>query len=77
VARVLSIPRVHQSAEGGYVGRHLFFPEVYTGAMDWFRFLNVEESDALVNMVIRSRIGEIIRQLHQSIQSFCCWDVDD
>lgn len=65
------------SAEGGHVGRRLFFPEVYTGAKDWFRFLNVDEADALINIVIRNRNGDIIRQLHNSVRPFCCWDVDD
>jgi hypothetical protein len=65
------------SAEGGHVGRRLFFPEVYTGAHDWFRFLNVGEADALVNIVVRNRGGQVIRQLHNSIRRFCCWDIDD
>ena len=65
------------SAEGGHVGRRLFFPEVYTGARDWFRLLNVDEADAMINIVIRNRHGQIIRQLHNNIKPFCCWDVDD
>ena len=65
------------SAEGGHVGRHLFFPEVHTGSHDWFRFLNVDEADAMVNIVIRDRHANILRQLHNTIKPFCCWDVDD
>ena len=65
------------SAEGGHVGRHLFFPEVHTGSHDWFRFLNVDEADAMVNIVIRDRHANVLRQLHNTIKPFCCWDVDD
>lgn len=65
------------SAEGGHVGRHLFFPEIHTGSHDWFRFLNVDEADAMVNIVIRDRHANILRQLHNTIKPFCCWDVDE
>lgn len=65
------------STEGGRVGRRLFFPEVYSGAFDWFRFLNVEEADALVNIVLRDRNGKVLKQLHNSIKPLCCWDVSD
>ena len=65
------------STEGGHVGRRLFFPEVYSGAFDWFRFLNVEEADALVNIVLRNRNGKVLKQLHNSIKPLCCWDVSD
>ncbi len=65
------------SAEGGHVGIRLFFPEVASGARDWFRFLNIGEADAFVNIIVRNRHGDIHRQLHRQIKPFCCADVDE
>jgi len=65
------------SVEGGHVGRRLFFPEVYTGAHDWFRLLNVGEANAMINIVVRDRNGRVIKQLHNNIRPFCCWDIDE
>ncbi len=59
------------------VGQCLFFPELVSGAWDWFRFLNVGETDALINMIIRTRNGDVIRQHQHTIPSLCCWDVDE
>ena len=55
----------------------LFFPEVASGARDWFRFLNVGEADALVNIIVRNRKGEVRRQIHRRIKPRCCADVDE
>ncbi|MCG9127959.1 hypothetical protein JT359_10210 [Candidatus Poribacteria bacterium] len=57
------------------VGQRLFFPELVAGALDWFRFFNVGEADAFVNIIIRNRQGDIIHQQHRQIKPFCCWDV--
>lgn len=57
------------------VGERLFFPELVAGALDWFRFFNVGEADAFVNIIIRNRQGDIIRQQHHEIKPLCCWDV--
>ena len=57
------------------VGQRLFFPELVSGARDWFRFLNVGEADALVNLVIRNRNGDVIRQHHRQIPPLCTWDL--
>ncbi len=65
------------SEEGGHVGLRLFFPEVASGARDWFRFLNVGEADALVNIVVRNRKGDVRRQVHRRIKPRCCADVDE
>ena len=46
------------------VGERLFFPELVAGALDWFRFFNVGEADAFVNIIIRNRQGDIVRQRH-------------
>ncbi len=65
------------SREGGHIGLRLFFPEVAAGARDWFRFLNVGEADAFVNIIIRNRNGDIQRQLHRQIKPLCCTDIDE
>ena len=65
------------SEEGGHVGLRLFFPEIASGAKDWFRFLNVGEADALVNIIVRNKKGDIRRQIHRRIRPFCCADVDE
>jgi hypothetical protein len=65
------------SEESGHVGIRLFFPEVASGAKDWFRFLNVGENDALVNIIIRDKKGDVRRQIHRRIKPFCCADVDE
>ena len=65
------------SEEGGHVGIRLFFPEVASGAKDWFRFLNVGEVDALVNIVVRNKKGDVRRSLHRRIKPNCCADVDE
>ena len=65
------------SAEGGHVGIRLFFPEVAAGARDWFRFLNVGEADAFVNIIVRNKNGDIRRQVHRQIKPLCCVDLDE
>ena len=65
------------SEEGGHVGIRLFFPEIASGARDWFRFLNVGEVDALVNIVVRNKKGDVRRSLHRRIKPNCCADVDE
>lgn len=65
------------SEEGGHVGIRLFFPEIASGAKDWFRFLNVGETNALVNIIVRDKRGNIRRQLHRNIKPNCCADVDE
>ena len=53
------------------VSQRLFFPELVSGAWDWFRFLNVGEADALISLVIRNRNSDVIRQHHHQIPSLC------
>lgn len=50
--------------ENRTVGRRLFFPELYQGGVDWFRFLNVGESPCNVSLIARTREGEIAKQLN-------------
>lgn len=65
------------SEEGGHVGLRLFFPEVASGARDWFRFLNVGEDDAFVTIIVRNKQGRIQRQIHREIKPRCCADIDE
>ncbi len=65
------------SVEGGQIGIRLFFPEIAGGAWDWFRFLNVGEADAFVNVIVRNREGHIRRQVHRQIKPLCCVDMDE
>ncbi len=65
------------SMEGGHIGIRLFFPEVAAGARDWFRFLNVGEADALVNIIVRNKNGDIRGQIHRQIKPLCCLDIDE
>ena len=65
------------SVEGGFVGRRLFFPEIYAGAYDWFRILNISEADALISLVVRNRKGEVTNQRRGTVKPFHCWDFDD
>ena len=65
------------SVEGGQIGIRLFFPEIAGGAWDWFRFLNVGEADAFVNVIVRNREGHIRQQVHRQIKPLCCVDMDE
>lgn len=53
------------------------FPELVSGARDWFRFLNVGEADAMLDLLSRNRNGDVIRHHHYRIPLLCCWDVDE
>lgn len=59
------------------IGTRLFFPEVASGAHDWFRFLNIGEYDAMINMVMRNVKGHTIWQHQHTIKPKTCWDVDE
>ncbi len=37
--------------------------------------MNVGEADALVNIIVRNRRGDIVRQRHHAIKPLCCWDI--
>ena len=63
--------------EYGTVGQRLFFPELVSGAHDWFRVLNVGEADAHVNITVRNRNGDVLRQRHHVIEPLCCWDLNE
>lgn len=43
-------------------GRRLFFPELFTGGLDHFRFLNVGQAECRVSIIARDREGVVKRQ---------------
>lgn len=45
------------------IGRRIFFPEIYSGGLDWFRFLNVSDGPNNINLVARDRNGKVTNQL--------------
>ena len=64
--------------ELGSVGTRLFFPEIYSEAYDFFRFLNVGEVDALINVVARDRnTGQVRTQLSGQAKPKGYWTVPD
>jgi len=74
--QVLSFPGA--ALELGSVGKRLFFPEVYSGAYDWFRFLNVGEADAIITFVARDRnTAQIRHQFSGRARPMGFWTVPD
>ena len=58
--QILNFPGA--SLEMRTAGRRLFFPEIYTGGLDWFRFLNVGEARCRINIIVRDREGRVRNQ---------------
>ena len=55
-----------------------FFPEVYSGAHDFFRFFNVGEADALITVVARDRnSAQVVNQIQGRAVSKGFWTVPD
>lgn len=74
--QVLNFPGA--SLEMRTAGRRLFFPEVFTGGLDWFRFLNVGDSPCWVNIIARDREGNVRNQRGSpSIPPMGYWIVTD
>jgi hypothetical protein len=44
-------------------GRRLFFPEIYSGGIDWFRFLNISDTPCNISLIARDSSGKIANQL--------------
>ena len=66
------------SSHLGSVGTRLFFPEVYSGAHDFFRFFNVGEADALITVVARDRnSAQVVNQIQGRAVSKGFWTVPD
>ena len=60
--QVLNFPGA--SLQGRTVGRRLFFPEIFTGGLDWFRFLNVGKNNCRISIIVRNREGKVGNQLN-------------
>ena len=73
--QVLSFPGA--APELGTVGKRLYFPEVYSGAYDWFRFFNVSEEPAVVTFIVRNRDGKVLNQFQHRIKPMGFWTVPD
>jgi hypothetical protein len=58
--QILNFPGA--SLEMRTAGRRLFFPEIYAGGLDWFRFMNVGEAPCRVSVIARDREGNVRRQ---------------
>jgi len=58
--QVLNFPGA--SIEMRTAGRRLFFPEIYTGGLDWFRFMNIGAAECRVTVVVRDRNGAVKNQ---------------
>ncbi|HIB92566.1 TPA: hypothetical protein EYO57_36225 [Candidatus Poribacteria bacterium] len=62
----------------GSVGTRLFFPEIYSGAHDFFRFFNTGEADALISVVARDRnSARVIHQIQGRSTPQGFWTVPD
>ena len=66
------------SSQLGSVGTRLFFPEVYSGAHDFFRFFNTGEADALIAMIARDRnSAQVVHQVEGCANPKGFWTVPD
>jgi len=73
--QVLSFPGA--ARELGSVGTRLFFPEIYSGAYDWLRFLNVGEASAIINVAVRNRKGQILKKFSGRARRLGFWTIGD
>ncbi len=75
-SQVLSFPGA--AVELGSVGTRLFYPELYSGAYDWLRFLNVGNADALITVVARDRnTARVLKQISGRARPNGFWTVSD
>ena len=66
------------SPEGMTVGRRLFFPEIYTGGLDWFQILNTSDQPANINVIVRDKSGKILTQFGiQGLKPLAWWNFTD
>jgi len=73
---VLSFPGA--SPEGMTVGRRLFFPEIFSGGVDWFQIFNVGDQPSNINVIVRYRSGHIQRQFgKQNLPPLTWWNFTD
>jgi hypothetical protein len=60
------------------VGKRLFFPELVSGAYDWFRFLNVGDADAHISFIVRSITdARVIVQRSKVVPPNQWWELAD
>lgn len=66
------------SRRGRTAGRRMFFPEIYSGGLDWFRFLNISEDTCNIGLIARDRNGKVAKQLNSPpIPTMGWWIVTD
>ena len=66
------------SIEMRTAGRRLFFPEIYAGGDDNFRFMNIGEAECRVSIIIRDREGNIKNQVNSpGIPPYGFWIITD
>ncbi len=65
------------SVEGGTIGGRLFFPELYSGGHDWLRIINIGDTTALINVIVRDNNGRVIRQLSGQARPLGFWIISD
>jgi hypothetical protein len=74
--QVLDFPGA--SLFGKTVGKRLFFPELASGAYDWFRFLNVGDADAHISFIVRDiNSARVIVQRSHVVGPLRWWDLAD
>ena len=74
--QILNFPGA--SIECRTAGRRLFFPELYTGGLDWFRFLNVGEARCRISVIARDRNGNVKNQINSpGIPPMGYWIITD
>jgi len=75
-SQVLSFPGA--APELGSIGKRLYFPELYSGAYDWLRFVNVGDTNAIVTVVARDRnTAQVKGQFQGNIKPLGHWTVSD
>ncbi|MFC1715262.1 hypothetical protein ACFL6S_16455 [Candidatus Poribacteria bacterium] len=66
------------SMEMRTAGWRLFFPEIYTGGLDWFRFMNIGEAACYATLVSRDREGRVRNQRNSpGIPPMGFWTISD
>ncbi|MBM3214745.1 hypothetical protein FJZ36_07520 [Candidatus Poribacteria bacterium] len=63
---------------GRTVGKRLFFPELVSGAYDYFRFLNVGNADAHISFIVRNITdARVIMQRSRAVGPYRWWQLLD
>jgi len=59
------------------VGRRLFFPELSEVCADWFRVFNIDNQRALINVIVRDTLGNVVTQFSGQVDPLCFWSFAD